>query len=226
MKDNMSKEGRVNRFSAKRILATLVYIIVLVGLAAFGGFYFTKYQDLKNNPPTADQVAKIQLDKTIANVGKLYALPQGEKPTFETVTDKSQLKNQAFFAKAENGDITLIYPNAKLAILYRPSTKKLVNVSTVTTQSNLSVSVIGKLADRQNIESILTTDKIVFTDNGDTKGTYQGVTVIDVSGQHGPDAQAIATALHGQVGSLPLSETKPLNVDVLIIAGSTVVPQP
>jgi len=126
----------------KKNIFRIVIILLIVGLAVFGGYYFKKYRDLsaKYNDvnakytelmkdPQATQAAEVK--RYIEEVGKLYALPTDEQPSVASVKDKTQLKDQAFFAKAENGDVTLIYSKAKLAILYRPSTKQLVNVSSV-----------------------------------------------------------------------------------------------
>lgn len=129
----------------KKKLLIAVNVLVIIALAGAAGFYFKKYRDLNGqyndvqgkyteliNDPQAAQAAEVR--RYIDEVGKVYDLPKDEEPSIATVKDKEQLKSQAFFARAENGDVTLIYSNAKLAILYRPSTKQLVNVSTVSIQ--------------------------------------------------------------------------------------------
>lgn len=129
----------------KKNALLVINILLIIGLAAAAGLYFKKHQDLTarynevqskyeelSSDPQAVQAAEVR--RYIEEVGKVYDLPKDEQPSVATVKDKEQLKDQAFFAKAENGDITLIYSNAKLALLYRPSTKQLVNVSSVTIQ--------------------------------------------------------------------------------------------
>lgn len=200
-----------------RLLTTLV----IVGLAAFGGFYFKKYQDLKKQPITADQAAQAEIDRYVTEVGKLYALPKDEKPSVATVKDKEKLKDQPFFAQAENGDVTLIYSNAKLAILYRPSTNQIINVSSVTIQASTRVKVIGPLSARQSVERALTSAQIVYTDGGNAKGSYDSIIVVDLSGENSQQANTIATAIGGKVGNLPDGEPKPADTDILVIAGSS-----
>ena len=140
------KNSRRRRGTSKKVL------IVLLALAWLGGTGFLAYsfvdsrketknlrsqldntkkelEAFKTNP---EQAAKAEVQRIVGEVGKLYALPEGEEPSVATVSDKSKLADQPFFAKAENGDVTLIYANAKLAILYRPTTKQIVNVSAVT----------------------------------------------------------------------------------------------
>ncbi len=131
----------------KKLLIAL-NVLVILALAGATGFLFMKNRDLNakysdvqgkfteiTSDPQAAQAAEVK--RYIEEVGKVYDLPKGEEPSVATVKDKEQLKDQAFFNKAENGDITLIYSNAKLALLYRPSTKQLVNVSSVTIQDEV-----------------------------------------------------------------------------------------
>ncbi len=215
----MAKEGK--RFYKRFLL--VVNVLALIALAAFGGYYFRKYQNLKNNPAPASQIAQEEVDRIIAKVDKLYSLPKDEKPSVATVKDKEKLKDQPFFDKAENDDITLIYSNAKLAILYRPSTDKIINVSSVTIQSSATVRVIGAAASRDNVEKILKenfANDVTVSGTGDAKNTYSGITIIDLSGQKGEVAKKLAEGLKGQVGTLPEGEDKPQGVDILIIAGS------
>jgi hypothetical protein len=69
-------------------------------------------------------------------IGKFMELPAGEQPTLVTVTDRAKLKDQIFFEHAQNGDKLLVYPKAKKAILYRPTTGKIIEVTNLTSGSN------------------------------------------------------------------------------------------
>lgn len=203
----------------KKKILILANVLLIAGLAAFGGFYFKKYRDIKNNPASAEQAAQQQADRTIEEVGRLYDLPKDEKPSVATVSDKEKLKDQPFFAKAENGDITLIYSTAKLAILYRPSSKQIINVSSVTIQGNLRIKVIGSSAARQKALAALTTAQIAATEGGDAKAAPTSITVVDVSGKNAEQAKKVADAVGGKVGSLPEGEETPSDTDILVIAG-------
>ena len=72
-----------------------------------------------------------EVDSLVSEVGKLIELPTDERPTVATVSDAEKVKTQAFFAKAANGDKVLIYTNAKKAVLYRPSEKRIIEVGAV-----------------------------------------------------------------------------------------------
>ena len=134
---------------SKNLVKVSVVTVVLIALVAAGAWYGLKYRTERSNlaknyasalaqietyKQDPNAAAKAQADKTITNVDKLYSLPKDETPSVASVSDKGKLKSQPFFVNAENGDVTLIYSKAKLAILYRPSTDKIINVSSVTIQ--------------------------------------------------------------------------------------------
>ncbi len=78
-----------------------------------------------------------QTDAIINAVGQLMTLPTGETPTVATVSDANAAKQQsAFFDNAQNGDKVLMYVKAGEAILYRPSTNKIVLVAPLTLSSS------------------------------------------------------------------------------------------
>lgn len=85
------------------------------------------------NDPTAK--IKEENQQLVTQVGKLIILPTDEQPTIATVTDLSKLKDQPFFAQAQLGDKVLIYSRAKKAILFRPSTNKIVELAPLNTQT-------------------------------------------------------------------------------------------
>lgn len=108
---------------------------VLIILLAVGGFLYFKNQSAPN-PNQSAQNQQEEVKKLTEEVGKLMELPSGETPTLATVADISQLQNQPFFQKAKNGDKVLIYSNAKLAILYDPKAKKIINVAPINVASS------------------------------------------------------------------------------------------
>jgi hypothetical protein len=114
------------RLTGKGIVGILLLLIFAAVIGA-GVYYYNSYQKLLKNPDvvTAEEAAWLQRD-----VGKLMILPD-ETPSTATVLDKDKLQGQDFFAKAENGDKILIYSAAKKAILYRPSSNKIIEVMPV-----------------------------------------------------------------------------------------------
>ena len=102
----------------------LVFVII-VGLAVATTYYYRQYKKIRNNPQV---VSEEETKAVVAEVGKLMELPN-ETPSIATVQDKEKLKDQNFFQKAQNGDKVLIFTNAKQAILFRPSAKKIIEVA-------------------------------------------------------------------------------------------------
>ncbi|MDD3003074.1 MAG: hypothetical protein PHS06_04385 [Candidatus Shapirobacteria bacterium] len=107
---------------AKISVTILIGIIVLVSVGA-AGYFYKQYKEIKENP---NKISIDEINSLTTVIGKFMDLPADETPTLATVTDKEKLKDQDFFKKSENGDKILIYANAKKAILYRPSTQKVI----------------------------------------------------------------------------------------------------
>ena len=120
-------------FDRKYILPAAIAAVVLVVLAVGGYLYYRSQssQVAPTDPQAQQRLAQTEVKRLVAEVGKLIDLPQGEDPTVATVTDVGKLSDQPFFAKAKNGDKVLIYAIAKKAILYDPSTKKILDVAPV-----------------------------------------------------------------------------------------------
>lgn len=144
----IDKKSTSPRRRSGKMLVTIIIILLLLAVGAIAYMYLQLRNDnnelrsqlaaksseieaYKTNPQEA---ARSEVRRYVEEVSKVFTLPEDEEPSVATVNDKTKLQDQQFFAKAENGDITLIYPNAKLAVLYRPSTKQVVNVSSVTLQ--------------------------------------------------------------------------------------------
>lgn len=205
-------------FFGKALIFRSLFALAFIAVAAFGVFYYDKYNDLKNSSP--EQLQQAQTDSYIAAINRLYALPTDEKPDIATVKDKEALKKQyPFFDQAENDDIVLIYKNAKLAILYRPSSKQLIKVGPVNVESGLSIRTVGNETERKAVEKLLGDSQVSYTSGGNAKTAITGVTVVDVSGKHSEDAKKLAEVVKGKVGSLPAGEEKPDNVDLLVLVG-------
>lgn len=215
----MAKTTSRNSFFSKKLLIGTANILLIIGLAAFGGYFYNKYNDLKNANP--EELQKTQVQQTIDKVGKLYSLPANEEPDVATVKDKEQLKKEyPFFDQAENDDVVLIYKEAKIAILYRPSTNQLVKVGPVNIEEGVSIRVVGADADRSAVEKTLTDQNITFT-KASAKGTLSGITVVDVGGKNTEQAKTLAGLVKGKVGTLPAGEEKPNDVDLIVFVGPT-----
>lgn len=118
-----------------------IVIGLLIGavLALIPSYYFyNKYQQVQKLIKNPQQAAKQEVASTVAKLGKLMDLPKDETPTIATVTDKNKLKEQPFFAKAQNGDKVVLYIKAKKAILFREKDNKIIEVAPINIERNLS----------------------------------------------------------------------------------------
>jgi len=120
-------------------LATFVLVVVLVGL----GYFFSQYRQL-GSKVEKPSVAGTETVSVIEAVAQLMELPQGESPAVATIKDKERLADQPFFQRAENGDKLLVYPQAGKAILYRPSTDKIIDVSPFAMDQELLAETAGE----------------------------------------------------------------------------------
>lgn len=211
-----------------KTLILFLLIVITAAAIAFGYYFYAKYQKVLHNP---DIVSNQEVSWLTERVGKLMQLPTDETPSTATVLDKDKLKDQAFFKNAENGDKILIYASNKKAILYRPSADKIIEVMPVTidtnsnagaTTQNIKVALLnGSTTDgltntaEINIKNKIANVDVVSKDKA-AKTDYKNTIVVDLKGDKGDQAKAIADAVGGEIGSLPAGEAKP-DVDILVI---------
>lgn len=213
----------------QNLIKKILIILLIIGALVLAGFFCYKYLQ------TSGKLAQWEMKKIIKDVGAMMLLPK-ETPTIATVADKTKLEGQAFFTNAQNGDKVLIFSSSGKVILYRPSIKKIIDISTIavkeatpspattqTTDLKIKVALFNGsntngLADKmeKNVFSQINGIEIVSKDNA--KNKYDTNMIIDVSKKYSELATQLATLLKGQVVSLPDGE-KTANADILIILG-------
>lgn len=119
----------------KKWLKWLLLLLVIAAIGVFGYLYYDARQEIQrlSDPQAA---AEEETKRLTEKVGELIELPADETPTIATVIDKERLNDQPFFARAENQDRVLIYTQARKAILYRPSTNKIIEVAPINIGNN------------------------------------------------------------------------------------------
>ncbi len=214
-------------------LATLL-VLVIIAISGMVGtrYFYGKYQALKANP---NLEAQREADKIISRVSVLMVLPTDETPTVATISDKDKLKDQLFFKEAENGDVLLAYTKSMLAILYRPSANRIINVAPITinqkqptaaTTSSASLRIayyngtntagLSGTVEKSVQQRYPNYQTVVLTNAA--KKNYVETLVVDLSGKHATEAKALADLLQGKVSSLPQGEGA-ADADVLVIVG-------
>lgn len=212
---------------------TTLFVLVLIVAIGFSTYFFIQYQKTKKLLQNPNQASQQEVKSLVDKVGRLIALPKDETPTVATVTDNSKLKNQPFFARSENGDKVLIYTKAKRAILYRPSTDKIIEVAPVTigpnrsttpTQTQTKIAIYngtstvglgGQIEDR--IKGKFKNIQVTDVANA-KKNDYEKTLVVDLTGKNKSLVSEIAKFLSGEATSFPPGETKP-DADIVVIAG-------
>lgn len=110
-------------------------IVLLAILAVFFGFQYKQSQDDVARLSNPEESAQAEIAEITEHISEIVTLPD-ETPSLATVNDPGKLRDQTFFLQAAKGDKVLIYTEAKRAVLYRPSTEKVVEVSSVTITRN------------------------------------------------------------------------------------------
>lgn len=111
----------------KRKLYIGIGVVVLIALIFAGGALTTAFFLKSGKPVDKAAAARQETQELLSRVSRLIAVPS-EYPVVATVKDRSKLTDP-FFADAQNGDKVLIFNKAKKAILYRPSTDKIINAA-------------------------------------------------------------------------------------------------
>jgi hypothetical protein len=102
-----------------RFFIMILMLLIFIPALVLGSLLI--YKQIKQ-PATVDNT------QLVKDVGKVIQLPAGETPTIATITDLKPLADEPFFKDALVGDKVLIYASSSEAVLYRPSTKKVIVV--------------------------------------------------------------------------------------------------
>ena len=218
-------------------------LLLILGLTilSLGGFLTYKFKLL-------EKVGFInkkenEVETIMKRISEVMILPD-EIPTVATITDKSKFGNQLFFQKAENGDKLLLFTNSNLAILYRDSIGKIIEISqisvanspqiemvptavptTATVKEDLKIKVAlyngsQKAGQTTKFEKEIL-DKIgdfEVVKKADAKNNYEKSLVVDISGNYSQVAKSLADKIGGEMAPLPAGEVR-VETDLLIIIG-------
>ncbi len=116
--------------------AVLLAVLLAVVIAGAGGtyYFYSQYQEAKRQLKEVSSTGQNQVQEMVGEVGKLMELPTDETPTLATIKNTENFTEHPFLSKGQADDKLLIYPQSKMVIMYRPSSKKIVAVGTVNIQ--------------------------------------------------------------------------------------------
>lgn len=138
-----TQEAKKNKPKFWIWLAVGITAFTIISGLAFAAFYF--YQKYKKAAMNSDTAARTEIQDITGAISKFMELPD-ETPTLATITDQEKLKDYSFFAKAQNGDKVLIFAQSQKAILYRPESRKIIEVVSLISQNGESAPVAGEPA--------------------------------------------------------------------------------
>ncbi|HJQ08832.1 MAG TPA: hypothetical protein VJ836_05125 [Candidatus Saccharimonadales bacterium] len=122
----------------------IVIVIAVVAAAAWlAAAYYQSRIEVENLKNDLAGTPKREADELIQKIGMHMVLPN-ETPTIATVKDVTKLVDQPFFKHAKNGDKVLMYTRIKKAILYNPSSGKVVEVAYLNVKTDDSLRLPAK----------------------------------------------------------------------------------
>lgn len=136
--NSIQNNGGADRRGKSKGRKAIIVVLVLLVIAGFcaAGYFYVKAEEYRTDPQASQQAQKNRAGEVKEKVGKLISVPEDETPTLATVTDKDKLKDQPFFKDAQDGDVILIFPQAKKAIIYREDENRLINVGPIAITSD------------------------------------------------------------------------------------------
>lgn len=229
----MSKQGSISR--NKIPIGKIVYVLVVLLLVAFGVFFFVRYQQLSDKYAAATMSKEDQIKKVVAEVQKFYNIPNfdTEQPSVPGVDgtaiytilkeDLDSIKNtNKFFADAQADDKLVAYKNANIAVLYRPSEKRIIKTGSYADAALIKVQV-GIVANEEVAKSLESKLKAkypniaVSVDSPKTTVVAKGI-VVDVNGKEQAAAKQLADTLGYTIGPLPAGESAPKDATFIVVA--------
>lgn len=113
----------------KVTLLSAIAIVLAWGSVAYG-YYNSMPKANIETKPNAKVYDKSSLsdDEVLANLNEVFAFPDVPKQAFKLMNKDSLRKEDPFYANVEDGDYLVMFDNASRAVIYRPSTHKIVNL--------------------------------------------------------------------------------------------------
>ncbi len=226
----------------KLLIISIPLLAIILGPSLF---FYSKYRQASSELAKISPAKAEDIKKVVTKIGQLMELPVGEEPAMATVADKDKLQGEKFFELAQNGDKVLIYEKSQKAILYRPTTNKIVDVSRIGANPEVAGAATTnpeaiKADEAQQSPATIAlyngTTKVGLTttfatsikDQQDVKVTikdeavkkdYAASVVVDLSGQNSQTADQLAQKLGvTKTTTMPEGEPKP-TTDIAIILG-------
>ncbi len=217
----------------KKVILFLLVLVIVLGSVGSAAYFYNQNQIAQKMLKDPTGASKEEIKAIAKALSKFMDLPTDEEPTLATVLDKEKLKDQPFFAKAENGDKVIIYTKSGKAILYRPSTGRIIDIAPINlgeSQGMVNVYVLNGTSTAGLAKTFSAalkaqaTNVTVLGEDTAKKTDYAKSVVIDVTGKKAELAKQMASLIGGEVSTLPAGEILPTvkdqTIDLLVIVGA------
>jgi len=201
-KEELTKESRSTSW---KIWIGVPVLIIVLGSVGSAGYFYRQYKKAVANPSAA---AQDEARSIVEKIGKFMVLPD-EQPTMATVADKDKLKGQMFFSSAENGDKVLIFAKSQKAILYRPSTGKVIEVASLSGQAAPAAAASATDTTTSNSSSIVSGSQpapdLTLPPNA-TSNTNQAAMTneqVKIAVYNGSNIKGLAQTLTKEIAGMP-----------------------
>ncbi len=142
---------RFKRPSNKSALIALVVVMVFGGFALKSNADKRQLQEqLSSQQQSESQSAEDEATTLKKAISKFIELPSDETPTVATVVDVEKVRGQAFFRNAANNDKVLLFATAGKAILYRPSSNKIIEIAPINLGQDQGQAAQGETPPKSN----------------------------------------------------------------------------
>jgi len=140
--------------SIRRLKLRTIIIATFLIIGWLGAIYFyNQYNKIANDPQV---VAQKQTTKVLADLYSIMELPENELPSISTITDISALTGNPFFARAQNGDVLIVYTQGQQAIIFRQSMKKIINVGAYVPEQSVPRKAISQSSSTTTNNEVIT----------------------------------------------------------------------
>ena len=131
---------------------TVLIVAVVGGIGGVGFYFYNQYQHARNLLKDPAAAAQEEINSLKNKVSQHIQLPEEEIPTVATVSDKSKLEGQPFFANAQSGDKVLIFTKAGKAILFRPEIDRIIEVAPVNLEPEVAGTQSAKVQEQVQLQ--------------------------------------------------------------------------
>jgi hypothetical protein len=115
---------RTKKLGVSWLRVSLMLLGVCAALALLAWYFFFSSPAL-----TPEQKKEAYVQSVVDKIAQIALIPTGETPQIGVISDPSTIKeNKEFFRNVVSGDYLVVFPNARLMLIYSPTKNIIVNM--------------------------------------------------------------------------------------------------